>query len=123
MKKYFKTVAFGMLGLAIFGFGYLMFTGHQTAQACGWGGSGGQGYVPERGKTWQSGPLAAKPSLTKEQAFEIVSNHIRKLNPNLQVGQINDAGNFYEAEILSTDNEVVQLMGVDKQSGRLMLIN
>ena len=50
MKKYFKTVAFGMLGLAIFGFGYLMFTGHQTAQACGWGGSGGQGYVPERGR-------------------------------------------------------------------------
>lgn len=60
---------------------------------------------------------------SKEQAFDIVSNHIRKLKPDLRVGQINDAGNFYEAEILSTDNEVVQLIGVDKQSGRLMLIN
>lgn len=111
-----------MLGLAIFGFGYVMFTGHQPAQACGYGNSGGQGYAPQqRGN--QMGPLASRPAVTQEQAFDIVSNHIRKLNPDLRVGQINDAGNFYEAEILSTDNEVVQLMGVDKQSGRLMLIN
>ena len=122
MKKFFKTAAIGMLGLAIFGFGYVMFTGHQPAQACGYGSSGGQGYAPQqRGN--QMGPLASKPALTQEQAFDIVSNHIKKLNPDLRVGQVNDAGNFYEAEILSTDNEVVQLMGVDKQSGRLMLIN
>ncbi|HIJ57174.1 MAG TPA: hypothetical protein HPQ03_13785 [Deltaproteobacteria bacterium] len=122
MKKNFKKLAFGILGLAIFGFGYLMFTGHQPAEACGWGGSGGQGYVPQqRGN--QMGPLASKPAVTQEQAFDIVSNHIRKLNPDLRVGQINDAGNFYEAEVLSKDNEVVQLIGVDKLSGRLMLIN
>ena len=122
MKKYSKKLAFGILSLAVFGFGYLMFTGHQPAQACGWGGSGGQGYAPQqRGN--RMGPLASKPALTQEQAFDIVSNHIKRLNPDLRVGQVNDAGNFYEAEILSTDNEVVQLMGVDKQSGRLMLIN
>jgi hypothetical protein len=122
MKKFFKTAAFGVLGLAVFGFGYVMFTGHTSASACGWGGSGGQGYAPQqRGN--QVGPLASRPSITQEQAFEIVSNHIRKLNPDLQVGQVNDAGNFYEAEILSKDKEVVQLMGVDKQSGRVMLIN
>lgn len=49
--------------------------------------------------------------------------HVKKLNPNLEVGRINDAGSFFEAEILSKDKEVVQLMGVDKESGRLMLIN
>ena len=123
MKKLSRTMAFGIVGLAVFGFGYLMYTGHSSAFACGWGGSGGQGYVPQQGKTWQGGPLASKPSLTKEQAFDIVSNHVQRLNPDLRVGQVNDAGNFYEAEILSKDNEVVQLIGVDKQSGRLMLIN
>jgi hypothetical protein len=122
MKKYPKKLVFGILSLAIFGFGFLMFTGHQSAQACGWGGSGGQGYAPQqRGN--QMGPLASKPAITQEQAFDIVSNHIKRLNPDLRVGQVNDAGNFFEAEILSTDNEVVQLMGVDKLSGRLMLIN
>ena len=122
MKKHSKKLVFGILSLAIFGFGFLVFTGHQPAEACGWGGSGGQGYAPQqRGN--QMGPLASKPALTQEQAFDIVSNHIKRLNPDLRVGQINDAGNFFEAEILATDNEVVQLMGVDKQSGRLMLIN
>jgi len=122
MKKNFMKLAFGILSLAIFGFGFLVFTGHQPAEACGWGGSGGQGYAPQqRGN--QMGPLASKPAITQEQAFDIVSNHIKRLNPDLRVGQVNDAGNFYEAEILSTDNEVVQLMGIDKQSGRLMLIN
>jgi hypothetical protein len=122
MKKNFKKLVFGILSLAIFGFGFLMFTRHQQAEACGWGGSGGQGYAPQR-RGNQMGPLASKPAVTQEQAFDIVFNHIRKLNPDLRVGQINDAGNFYEAEILSTDNEVVQLMGIDKQSGRLVLIN
>ena len=122
MKKYSKKLAFGILGLAIFSFGFLMFTGNQPAQACGCNGSGGQGYAPQR-RGNQLGPLASKPAITQEQAFDIVSNHIKRLNPDLRVGQVNDAGNFYEAEILSTDNEVVQLMGVDKLSGRLMLIN
>ena len=122
MKKNFKKLAFGILSLAVFGFGFLVFTGYQEAEACGWGGSGGQGYAPQR-RGNQLGPLASKPAITQEQAFDMVFNHIKRLNPDLRVGQVNDAGNFYEAEILSADNEVVQLMGVDKQSGRLMLIN
>ena len=123
MKKYSKKLVFGIAGLAIFSLGYVMFTGHTNANACGWGGSGGQGYAPQRGGAWQKGPMANAPTLTQEQAIEIISNHIRRLNPDLKVGRVNDAGSFFEAEILSTDNEVVQLMGVDKQSGRIMLIN
>lgn len=68
-------------------------------------------------------PVARRSFLTKEKAVEIVVKHVKKLNPNLEVGQVNDAGSFFEAEILSKDKEVVQLMGVDKESGRLMLIN
>ena len=123
MKKYSKKLVLGIAGLAIFGLGYVMFTGLTSAYGCGWAGSGGQGYAPQRGGAWQKGPMANAPTITQDQAIDIVSNHIRKLNPNLKVGRVNDAGSFFEAEILSSDNEVVQLMGVDKQSGRIMLIN
>ena len=124
MKKYSKKLVIGIAGLAILGFVYVLITGYTPAHACGWGGSGGQGYAPQqRGGAWQKGPMANAPAITQEQAFDIVSNHISRLNPNLKVGQVNDAGSFFEAEILSADNEVVQLMGVDKQSGRIMLIN
>ena len=123
MKRHFKTVFTGLLLLALIGIGFSMFIGPKQAGACGWGRSGGQDYVPERRGGGFTGPLAARSSLTKEQALDIVSNHVKRLNPNLKVGQINDAGSFFEAEILSGDNEIIQLMGVDKASGRLMLIN
>jgi hypothetical protein len=61
--------------------------------------------------------------LTKEQVYDIVANHVSKLNPSLKVGKIDDAGGFYEVEIISDEKEVIQRLGVDKQSGRLMLIN
>ncbi len=122
MKRHLRIILTGVFFLAVIGVGYSMFMVPKHADACGYGSSGGQGYVPQqRGNS--GGYFASKPSLTKEQAFDIVTNHVKKLNPNLRVGQINDAGNFFEAEILSEGNEVVQLMGVDKQSGRLMIIN
>ena len=124
MKKYSKKLIIGIAGLTILGLGYILITGHTPAHACGWGGSGGQGYAPQQtGGAWHKGPMANAPAITQEQAFDIVSTHISRLNPDLKVGQVNDAGSFFEAEILSADNEVVQLMGVDKQSGRIMLIN
>ena len=123
MKRHFKTILTGTLFLAIIGIGATVFVGPDHAGACGWGQSGGQDYVPERRGGGFSDQFAAKSSLTEEQARDIVSNHVKRLNPNLTVGQVNDAGSFFEAEILSVDNEVVQLLGVDKNSGRLMLIN
>ena len=123
MKRHFKTILTGSLFLALIGIGSAVFIGPENAGACGYGQSGGQGYVPERRGGGFSDQFAARPSLTEEQARDIVSNHVKRLNPNLTVGQVNDAGSFFEAEVLSGDNEVVQLLGVDKASGRLMLIN
>ena len=122
MNKPYKTILAGILFFVLIGLGYSLFMGQNHASACGWGRQGGQGYVPER-RDNAMGPYAARSFLTQEQAYDIVSNHVKKLNPNLRVGQINDAGNFFEAEILSESNEIVQLMGVDKQTGRLMIIN
>ena len=95
--------------------------GHGVANACGWGNAGGGDYVPER-----RGPganRAENSSITPEQAQQLVAAHIGKLNPELKVGSINDVGGFFEAEIVSKDGELLQLMGVDKASGRLMLLN
>jgi hypothetical protein len=77
--------------------------------------------MPQAG--FPSGQQAQRPALTQEQVRQIVTTHIQKLNPGLNVGKINDAGSFYEAEILSRENEAVQLLGVDKFSGRIMPIN
>lgn len=121
MKRKVSSFLIGIFFLAIIGFALISFTGFDHANACGTGTPGGQDYVPQR--RGPTGQLAQRPALTKEQAFEIVTNHIKRLNPSLKVGQLNDAGSFYEAEILSENKELVQLMGVDKLSGRLMFIN
>jgi len=97
------------------------FVGLDIANACGWGQGGGQGYVPQRRD--QNGFLAQKQTLTEEQARDIVTKYVKRLNPNLEVGNVKDNGSFYEAEIIAEDNEIIQLVGIDKQSGRLIVLN
>jgi hypothetical protein len=92
------------------------------AQACGWGQGGGEAFVPQR-RDQNNGFLAQKQAVTEEQARDIVSNYAKKLNPKLNIGNITDNGDFYEAEIIGEDSQVIQLVGVDKQSGRLVLLN
>ena len=119
MKRLTKPILTGSLILAI----ALMinFVGSDIANACGWGQGGGQGYVPQRRD--QNGYLAQKQPLTLTQARDIVTNYVKRLNPKLEVGKINDNGGFYEAEVINEGNEVIQLVGVDKQSGRLIVLN
>jgi len=121
MKRKTSSFLIGIFFLAIIGFALIAFMGFDHANACGTGSPGGQDYVPQR--RGSTGPLTQRPALTKEQAYEIVANHIRRLNPSLKVGQLNDVGSFYEAEILSQNDELIQRMGVDKLSGRLMFIS
>jgi hypothetical protein len=97
------------------------FVGMDIANACGWGQGGGQGYVPQRRD--QNGYLAQKQALTQEQARDIVTNYVKRLNSALKIGKITDNGGFYEAEIIAENNEVIQLVGIDKRSGRLILLN
>jgi len=123
MKLSLKIFFSGILFMTIIGFSHIFIDGPSSAGACGWnsGSSGGGDYVPQRRDS--TGPLAQKSFLTKEQAGDLANYHVKRLNPALKVGQINDAGNFYEMEILNEVNDVVQRLGVDKQSGRLILIN
>jgi len=97
------------------------FVGVDIANACGWGQGGGQGYVPQRRD--QNGYLAQKQPLTLTQARDIVTSYVKRLNPKLEVGKVTDNGGFYEAEVIGEENEIIQLVGVDKQSGRLIVLN
>jgi len=116
IEKLAKTFILFLTVTAIFSIASIDF-----AQACGWGQGGGEAYVPQRRD--QNGFLAQKQALTEEQARDIVSNYVKRLNPKLNIGNITDNGGFYEAEIIGDDNQVIQLVGVDKQSGRLVLLN
>lgn len=119
MKRIGKTITIGAVLLALTGM--INFTWVDIASACGWGRSGGGDYVPQRR---DSGEFMAKKSpVTEEQARDIVTNYVKRLNPNLEIGKITDNGGFYEVEIIAEDREVVQLLGVDKRSGRLILLN
>ena len=119
MKKLTTPIPTGSLILTIALL--INFVGLDIANACGWGQGGGQGYVPQRRDS--NGFLAQKQALTEEQARDIVTKYVKRLNPNLEVGNLKDNGSFYEAEIIAEDNEIIQLVGIDKQSGRLIVLN
>lgn len=119
MKRLTKPIFTGSLILAVALL--ISFVSVDIASACGWGQGGGQAYVPQRRD--QNGYLAQKQPLTLEQARDLVTNYVKRLNPKLEVGNITDNGGFYEAEVIGEGNEVIQLVGVDKQSGRLIVLN
>jgi hypothetical protein len=119
MKKLSKTLVMGIAILSIAAMTQFVWT--DMAAACGWGQSGGGDYVPQRRDS--SGFLARKSAVSEEQARDIVSGYVKKLNPNLEIGKVTDNGGFYEVEIVDAGNEIVQLLGVDKLSGRLIVLN
>ena len=92
-----------------------------NAGACGYGNAGGSDFVPQKQSPYGGSSQAA--AIGQDQAKDIVNGHVSKLNPDLGIGSINDAGGFFEVEVINKAAEVVQLLGVDKYSGRLMLLN
>jgi len=119
MTKRIRTIIFGASFLALLGM--INFVAIDIAGACGYGQSGGSGYVPERRDSGEL--LARKSTVSEDQARDIVSSYVKRLNPNLAIGKVQDNGGFYAVEIVDEGQEVVQLLGVDKRSGRLILLN
>jgi hypothetical protein len=119
MTKKIRTIIIGASILALTGM--INFVAVDIASACGWGQSGGGGYVPQRRDS--DGFLAKKSAVSEDQAREIVTSYVKRLNPDLEIGKVKDNGGFYEVEIVDESQEIVQLLGVDKRSGRLILLN
>ena len=121
MKRTIGIITLCVLLVGAMGMVYTSFVAPHHADACSVGNSGGKDYVPQqRGST---GPSAKAPAMTREQAYDVVANHIKNLNPTLEIGKIIDNGGFFEAEILSGGGDIVERVGVDKRSGRLMVLN
>ena len=121
MKRDFVGIAVvGILVLGMFGFVNIPFLGLSHSSACNNGTAGGGDYVPQKRNRVDS--YFNRPALTKAQAYDVLVNHVKKINPDLEIGEIKDGGSFYEAEILSADKEVVERLAVDKESGQLRVI-
>jgi hypothetical protein len=59
-----------------------------------------------------------KGPLEEKDAREVVKNYLKSTrNPNLEIGNITDAGEVFEAEIVTKDNSLVDKVLVDKSSG------
>jgi hypothetical protein len=119
MSKLSKTLVMGIAILSMAAMTQFIWT--DIAAACGYGQSGGGGYVPQRRDS--SGFLAKKSAVSEDQARKIVSGYVKRLNPDLAIGKVTDNGGFYEVEVVNGGSEIVQLLGVDKRSGRLILLN
>jgi hypothetical protein len=139
MKKYLKMSGLGVLCIGLAGFAVLFFAspyqtfacGRGGGGSCGFGGSpGGADYVPQQrgSRGWWPGGSAGgnfnnRAALNQNQAQNILARHVGRLNPELKVGPVEDAGSFYKADVFSKTNEVVDHLAIDKQSGRMMPVN
>jgi hypothetical protein len=93
------------------GYGYGMGPGMM-----GYGYQGGYGpqYGAPSGRQYQQ---QTKP-LTEKDVKAMVENYIQSTrNPNLKLGKITEKDHYFEAEILTKDNALVDKILVDKQTG------
>jgi hypothetical protein len=90
------------------------------ALACNMGTPGGGDFGPRA--RYQPSPSRSGEGVTQNQAYDILSDHISRLNPNLEVGKGIDAGTHYEFEVL-VDGKRVDRLAVDKSTGLIRLVN
>jgi hypothetical protein len=58
--------------------------------------------------------------LDKQEAKELLEQYVQSLyNPDLKVGKITEKDNYFEGEILTKDNKVVDTILVDKNTGEM----
>jgi hypothetical protein len=94
------------------GYGYGMGPGMMGGYQGGYGPQYGSSAGPQSQYQQQGKPLTEKDVKT------MVENYIQSTrNPNLKLGKITDKDHYFEAEILTKDNALVDKIVVDKQTG------
>lgn len=80
----------------------------------------------EKGEKKRSKKSAISKSTRKTEALSpsdarvIVKDYLKSTrNPNLKLGTVSDAGEAYQAEILTRDGSLVDTLLVDKESGAM----
>jgi hypothetical protein len=80
-----------------------------------WPGMMGPGYAYGYGPQYQ--PLQHQP-VDEEHAKSLVEGYLKSTrNPNLKLGKIKDEGQYFEAEIVTNDNSLADMIIVDKDTG------
>jgi Spy/CpxP family protein refolding chaperone len=81
-------------------------------------GKGMSPYGPGGDRSQQMGRHMG--SLEEKDARQVIENYIKSTgNPNLALGQIKDAGNAFEVEIVTKEKSLVDKVLVDKSSGAM----
>ena len=112
----------GMMGGQ--GWNYCPYCGQYVGQGMMGGGMMGRGmmgigYGQQQPQQYQQ-PQYQQPQkpLEEKDAKAILENYLTNMrNPNLKLGKIKDAGNTFEAEIMTKDNSLVDKIVVDKSTG------
>jgi len=112
----------GMMGGR--GYGYGMGPGMMGGRGYGYGmGPGMMGPGYGYGQPNQPYPYAQqqpqKP-IDQDQAKAMVENYLKSTgNPNLKLGDIKDEGRYFEADVVTKDDSLVDKILVDKDTGAM----
>jgi hypothetical protein len=117
-KRALVIIALAVIATAAFSFTLMGAVG--DAWACNTGTPGGGDFGPRA--RYQPSPSRSGEGVTQNQAYDILSDHISRLNPNLKVGKGLDAGTHYEFEVL-VDGKRVERLAVDKSTGLIRPVN
>jgi hypothetical protein len=74
------------------------------------------------GPDYANGPHSRQnqTNLDKKDAEKIFADYLQtRHNPNLKLGKIKDEGSFFEANLLTQNNSLVDRLMVDKDTGRI----
>jgi hypothetical protein len=73
---------------------------------------------PGYGQQYQQQYQQPQKMLEEKDAKDLIENYLKNMrNPNLKLGKMKDAGNTFEAEIVTKDNSMVDKIVVDKTTG------
>ncbi len=119
MNKWLASaIVLAIIATAAFSFTLMGAVG--DAWACNTGTPGGGDFGPRA--RYQPSPSRSGEGVTQNHAYDILSDHISRLNPNLKVGKGLDAGTHYEFEVL-VDGKRVERLAVDKSTGLIRPVN
>ncbi len=108
------------MGPGMMGPGYGMGPGMMGPGMMGPGmmGPGHPGYGPQYAPPYPPRYQQSQKPMEEKDAKAVLENYLQSTrNPNLKLGKITEKGNYFEAEILTKEDSLVDKIVVDKFTG------
>ncbi|PKN50818.1 MAG: hypothetical protein CVU55_15275 [Deltaproteobacteria bacterium HGW-Deltaproteobacteria-13] len=104
-------------------FDHALRMGHGYGYGRGWGmGPGMMGgyYGSETGRGYGRHYQSTGKAINAKEAETMMKDYLKSSrNPNLKLGKVKDAGDKFEAEILTKKNDLVDKVYIDKRTGQI----